>query len=275
MRVRGLATERAGSVGARARLLFDGLRDLLWPDLCLGCELSPCLDGQMFCLRCRSRFEPVVDGRLCRWCGRGLIEASGEGHGAEWPCQDCEEHRLSFGFPVSLGSYRDSGGSAAGSWQDLILGFKRSPQPWKARALGESLAKRLRTIEWGRRIDLVVPIPARRKRVGRESPFRGSVALAREVARGLGLSSHPRGLRFCRLTTPQKTLPVADRLANVRGAMVCRHPNLVLGKRVLLVDDVLTTGSTLEEAHRALSECRPSWVRGAVLARSHREELRG
>lgn len=88
--------------------------------------------------------------------------------------------------------------------------------------------------------------------------------LARGIARELGVPENPRALRKRRRTRPQKSLVLRERLENLRGAF---EPAARIAGRVLLVDDVLTTGATLAECADALRRAGATSVETAVVAR--------
>jgi ComF family protein len=116
--------------------------------------------------------------------------------------------------------------------------------------------------------DVVIPIPLHWWRRWSRG-YNQSEALANMLASRLKLPCRPRWLRRIR-HTPQQTLQTpTERKANVRGAFQARSMARLRGKNVLLVDDVLTTGSTCHEAARALRDAGAIQVMVAVLARSH------
>ena len=113
-------------------------------------------------------------------------------------------------------------------------------------------------------IDLVVPVPLHPRRLV-ERGYNQAALLAAPVARALAKPFVPRGLLRLRETPKQATLDRATRLVNVRNAFVARGP-LVEGSRILLVDDVRTTGATLASATLALHEAGVRSVVHLVLA---------
>lgn len=116
-------------------------------------------------------------------------------------------------------------------------------------------------------VDLVVPVPLYYRRE-QERGFNQSVLLARAVAAASGLSVDERALARIRETVPQVALDVHERRVNVMGAFEA-YPNRVEGRRVLLVDDVCTTGATMEACGQALTAARARTVWGFALARGH------
>jgi ComF family protein len=127
----------------------------------------------------------------------------------------------------------------------------------------EQTEARLREV----RADIVVPVPLHwRRRLARG--YNQSEALARAVADRLGLPCRPSLLRRVRHTPQQTQQSPAGRRDNVRGAFAARLGRAFAGKSILLVDDVMTTGSTASEAARALREDGAARVVVAVLARA-------
>lgn len=114
--------------------------------------------------------------------------------------------------------------------------------------------------------DVTVPVPLHPRRL-RWRGFNQSLELARAAARRSGCAVAPQGLRRIRETTPQTGLSESERKANIKGAFTAPS-DAVRQKRVLLVDDVLTTGATLDECARTLTRAGASSVDVLVLARA-------
>jgi ComF family protein len=115
--------------------------------------------------------------------------------------------------------------------------------------------------------DLVLPLPLHLTRL-RTRGFNQSLEMARPIARALGVAIDPILLSRTRATPPQADLPLKERARNVRGAFACAGD--LTGKRVLLVDDVMTTGATLREAARILKIHGAGTITVAVAARALR-----
>jgi len=129
-----------------------------------------------------------------------------------------------------------------------------------AEPLGRRLARGCASLAG--EVDVVVPVPLHRRRLA-ERGFNQSALLARRVARSLGLPLRPRALRRLRDTPPQASLDRADRAANVRDAFRARATEA----RVLLIDDVRTTGATLAACAEALTAAGAARVHVRTLAR--------
>ena len=114
--------------------------------------------------------------------------------------------------------------------------------------------------------DIILPTPLATKRLA-ERGFNQSALLGREVAKRLGSAFSADGLRRVRETRPQSGLKRDERLKNVRGAFECVEN--VVGKRIAIVDDVMTTGATLSEAAKALKQNGAIYVEAWAVARAH------
>jgi ComF family protein len=114
---------------------------------------------------------------------------------------------------------------------------------------------------------VAVPVPLHPSRLA-ERGFNQSTLLAARLARRLGVPLWPSALSRTRDTPPQATLARGARLANVADAFVARQPEHVSGRNVLLVDDVWTTGATLEACESALLAAGATRVAWAVVARA-------
>ena len=148
-----------------------------------------------------------------------------------------------------------------------ITRLKYESRPDLARPLGDllwrALAPRASSLEGA----LVVPVPLHAARLA-ERGYNQSSLLSRRVARHLRARFVPLALARDRDTPKQATLDRAARLANVSGAFRVREPGRVRGHVVCLVDDVCTTGATLEACRQALRSAGAEAVTTAVLARA-------
>lgn len=178
---------------------------------------------------------------------------------------DPEERAFCAGCGVLLdpGERIGSGMSAyvyGGPMAEAVRRLKYGRRTELAPVLGAMLAAR--AIELAGEVDAVVPVPLHASRLRRRG-FNQAALLARPVARALGAPLVTSELRRLRDTPPQAGLDAGSRVRNVRGAFVAlRAP----GARVLLVDDVRTTGATLAECAEALTIAGAEHVLTLVLA---------
>jgi ComF family protein len=228
--------------------------DLLFPPRCAFCqadtggrEREPA-EGRpaAFCAVCFH--ELTADGGRCLQCGGR--------HGRGQPCRGGRQAADWDGLAV-LGGYGDR-------LREAVLRCKRPPGEFLARGLADALIAVHGTTfrAWG--IDRVVPVPMHWCR----RALRGTSA-ADEIAQAVAAGLHvwcERSLRRRHATRMQNELPVGERRANVQDAFALRRS--VRGRRVLLVDDVCTTGATLAACRRLLSAGGAAAVYAAVVARA-------
>ncbi|MCH8045315.1 MAG: ComF family protein [Planctomycetes bacterium] len=230
--------------------------NLLFPPQCAFCqtEITEVGDGPLLCESCLLHFAPDVRPR-CRHCGQ-LVP---EGFETEESCNGCRGRRLKFDSVTTLGAYQ-------GELRRAVLRMKRAAFDPLAMALGDLLADRLAGPQAALQPDLIVPVPMfrfRRMRRGTNSPE----MLASQLSARLSLPTR-RLLRRTRHTQPQAGLSAPQRRKNVRGAFRLRRGRRLDGARVLLVDDVLSTGATCSEAARALRDGGAARVDVVVVARA-------
>jgi ComF family protein len=230
--------------------------DLLYPPRCVFCrrelgdEHAPAsgLRGANVCEPCGRAL--VADQPRCPTCGAP---------GASAGCGRCRGRSLDWDGIAVLGPYADELRAA-------VLRAKRPSGDVVSTALADLLVRRHRDLLATWRIDVVVPVPMHWLR----RSLRGTSAaeeLARGVAAGLGLPCRP-WLRRARATPMQNELPVEARRGNVREAF--RASRRLEGRRVLLVDDVATTGATLGACRGAARAVGAAAVYAAVAARAER-----
>jgi len=115
--------------------------------------------------------------------------------------------------------------------------------------------------------EVIVPVPLHRDRL-RWRGFNQSLLLAKRLAWRLRLRVEPHALRRIRHTAPQVELSDSARQRNVRGAFSVRDPKHIRDRRILLVDDVMTTGATVDVCSRELLDSGASSVEVLTLARA-------
>jgi ComF family protein len=238
------------------RLFLQGLGQLLYPNACRLCEEPLPPDGGYFCPSCRGAL--LTDPHpVCPRCARTV----GPFVNLEGGCTACRDTSLAFDRAVRLGPYD-------GPLGDVVLRLKHHAREGLAEALGKLWAEHAGAALRALGADVVIPVPLHwfhRLRRG----YNQSEALARELAAALGVRCRPRWLCRARLTRKQHHCRTREeRRENVRDAFRARAGDALHGKHVLLVDDVLTTGSTAHEAARPLRAAGAAQVTVAVLARA-------
>ena len=153
-------------------------------------------------------------------------------------------------------------------WQQLIHDFKNHASWRTARDMGRWYGHRLAESGWYSDVDLIIPMPLHAlKQLHRG--YNQATYLAEGMGLSMGVKVHRRAVKRSRNTSAQARTPLRSRAANVEGAFVVRDADALRGKHLLVVDDVLTTGSTVAELCLAILEAVPDCrISVAVLAAS-------
>lgn len=155
-------------------------------------------------------------------------------------------------------------GTYEGVLAEAIGLFKYHGKTHLAKPLGEMLLSRLDGLP---RADCLVPVPLHPQRL-RMREYNQALLLCDTVGRRFNLEVIPDGLERVRETPPQIGLSLSDRRRNVRRAFVAKCPKLIEDHQVLLIDDVLTTGATVNECARALKRAGAKAVYVLTVARA-------
>jgi ComF family protein len=198
--------------------------------LCAQCDADlPRLKGSL-CPRC-ALASP--NGAVC---GRCLTQA---------PSYDATIAAVAYSFPADV----------------LVQALKFRGELALAPFLGDLLSKCIS----GKNVDCIIPVPLSSERL-RERGYNQALEIAREIAAATGARLAPELCERARDTPAQMELPLAERAKNMRGAFHC--PRLVAGAKVAVLDDVMTTGATLDEIAATLKRAGAAHVENWVIART-------
>ncbi|MDR1349505.1 MAG: ComF family protein [Zoogloeaceae bacterium] len=221
--------------------------DALLPPLCLLCGAPCAADGATLCAACQHDL-PHLPAAHCPNC---LLETpQGERCGAclaHPPHFDCAFALHRYDFPLNR----------------LVQNLKYHARFALARRWGEQLAQASADFA----ADCVIPLPLHPERL-KERGYNQALEIARHCARARCLPLDASSLSKCRATPPQSGLSLKARRKNLKGAFSCARD--FSGQRILLIDDVLTTGATANEAARILKLHAAARVAIALVARTLR-----
>ena len=248
----------AGAVRGILREAAGGLVALCFPDDCRVCA-RPLEDPSRLpiCVACLSSFR-VIAAPFCGTCGRPMV--AGAHVGAAGPvCALCRRGVYSFQLARSFAAYDDA------LLRAITLLKHEAIRPL-ANWLGHRLAEVARGDPAVAKADLVVPVPLHPERQ-RERGFNQAELLAKAVASRLNLPMEARALERRKPRPPKLKLSRHERWEAARGAYAPVTGRQFDNRRVLLVDDVFTTGATLDACARALQAAGAKHVTALTVAR--------
>ena len=229
---------------------------LLYPPACVCCGTA-LGSGEYLCGPCHGA-APPIKAPFCRTCSQPFAGDFPEG---EFTCSDCL--RRKFAFDCAVSAWRH-----AGVVRELVLRFKYGGEHFLRRPLSAWLADAWETdprLRDGPPVAALVPVPLHPRR-RRERGFNQAESLCRLLGKRTGLPTW-NALRRVRFTEPQARLGRDERLENLRGAFATARRRPVSGAHLLLVDDVFTTGTTVDECARTLRQAGAASVRVLTVAR--------
>jgi ComF family protein len=235
-----------------ARRIGEATLNALLPPQCLSCDAAVDEPGSL-CAECFGRFT-FITRPYCQVCGLPFETAPIDD---DVMCGACLRDRPVFRAARAVLVYRDRG-------RELVLKLKHADRTdaaahlakWLVRAGGELIAE----------AEIVVPVPMHWRRLWLRT-YNQAALLANAVSAATAKKTCPDALMRRKPTRGQGGLNRAARRLNVAGAFAVRRPDVVGGKRVLLVDDVLTTGATADGCARVLLRAGALSVDVLVLAR--------
>ena len=225
--------------------------DLLYPQCCYSCGMKLANHGHFYlCENCEGKVL-LIENPLCSVCGYP---------GSHNPCPRCV-----------LGGYRfDIARAHAvydGVLSDGIKMLKYGRKSCLVKTFGRMLAACVEKYDEMRNIDLLAPVPLAGSRE-RERGFNQANLLARELGRILRIKVSGGNLIRLKNTMPQTSLDRKMRMVNVKGIFRVKRREEFSGKDVMLIDDVFTTGATVNECAKTLKEAGAMRVKVLTVARS-------
>ncbi|MCK4596088.1 ComF family protein [candidate division WOR-3 bacterium] len=233
--------------------LLRDLIDLIIPPLCCVCKRRLKNDEKILCTDCYSRIR-LITPPYCERCGRPLPNLDIN------VCNTCIVEKHPFSYVRAVSPYE-------GIIEGLIILLKYNGKRQTSKILGGLMSKVVKMEETYRNCELIVPVPLHTTRK-RERGYNQAELLGNELSSELNIPIIPDALIRTRATPSQTKLPTEHRKKNVLGAFSInkRRQELFRGKTVLLVDDVFTTGATLNECTKTLIKGKTTDVLGIVCA---------
>jgi competence protein ComFC len=234
--------------------LFRAIASLVYPPACTICSASVGL-REYLCVDCEAKLSRIAPP-FCAKCSEPFDGAITN----TFSCANCS-HRVLY-FEAAVSAYRSRGIA-----RHVILNFKYGRQVHLCHLVASWLIAALDDLRLRERtFDAIIPVPLHPAKQ-RERGFNQAALLAERLAPRLGIPVRPM-LQRVRFTTTQTAFDRAERIQNLRHAFRLRGNGDVRNLRVLLIDDVLTTGSTLSECARVLKENGAQSVHAATAARA-------
>jgi ComF family protein len=223
--------------------LISDFIHLFYPNLCAGCQLEAVAQEELFCIACEAKlpitdFHEIADNEAMQRMGGG------------------------FPFSVGLSMFRFYPG---GIVQEMIHQIKYKGQTNIAYRLGKRYGNLLSGCSETKDLSYIVPVPLHKNRM-RVRGYNQSKYFADGLSSALGVTTAPHLIRRIKDTSSQTTKSRKERLQTMEGAFKLNSRQDLKGQHVLLVDDVLTTGSTLGAVAQALVKISPIKVSFATIA---------
>jgi len=251
-------------VGGWFAEVSDAVVSVLFPAGCRICErLLTRASRVPICEECLDSFQRIPE-KACEICGQPMPGFAAR-EGERLICRVCGNRTYAFDRARSYAIYEGALVRAI-----ILLKFERIEPlgTWFAARLAEVVQREIQILE----ADVVVPVPLHRDRE-RERGYNQADVIAKPLAKKLRLPHKAVLLVRTRSRPDKQVLSFEERWESVRGAFATRPGSQVDNKRVLLVDDVLTTGATLDACARALREAGAKSVIGLTVARAARNLL--
>ena len=235
--------------------LWAVLRDILFPERCLGCGVF--LSGEQAIAFCHICIEDVrlIQEPFCTLCGMPFDKSAGESH----LCGYCLKRKWYFIHARAVVYYQ-------GPVTEAVKVFKYNGKMYGLETFA-ALTRQYYLNHPFPEPDLILPVPLHPKRL-RERGFNQALVLCRKIFPKSKKRIYPHALERYQWTRPQTGLSGKDRRRNVKNVFRVKKPEIIKNKRILLVDDVFTTGATVNECARILLKSRAADVEVFTFARA-------
>jgi competence protein ComFC len=235
--------------------LKDDLLDFVYPQHCVICKKYLRREEKDICEVCWNSLV-ILTEPFCPYCKSFLEEGDTTCGFCKSAGEFSEDHKIL--LVRSLGRFDDY-------YQELIHRFKYGKKIPLGKRLGQRLGETINDDSIFLESDFLIPVPLHKSRY-RERGFNQSDIVAEGISKITGLSVLKNVLKRKKNTKDQTNLSREQREENVRGAFVVSEPEMINGKKIILVDDVITTGATLSECARMLKQAGAEKILGMTIA---------
>ncbi len=227
--------------------MLNNILNILFPETCPSCEDSSHNHSiAPFCSDCWQSMVPYK-GPKCQRCGKPLVSD------VSIICGECINDEPAFISAASFGLYNGPLKKAINLLK--YHGVKRLSKPLS------DILSRINLPE----VDVVIPVPLHHKRL-REREYNQSALIAYRIAKKYDYDLIQNCLIKTKDTSPQVGLSSKDRRKNIKNSFEVRYQRIITGKKILLIDDVITTGATIRECSRVLNKAGASFIYAVTLA---------
>lgn len=235
--------------------ILKNIADVIFPPACLGCaEILPREEEKYFCPDCRGQIR-FLTGSICPICGITFFDSPAESH----LCGNCMEQRPFFSVARAVAAY-----------ENVILEAIQKFKYGRDLSTGSLLASFLAEYPFPgfdyRAYDMIVPVPLHIKKL-RQRGFNQATILAQALKKKWQIPLNYFLLKRTKFTLTQTGLKKKEREGNIKGAFAVSDEKAAEGKNIILVDDVYTTGATVNECARTLRRAGAKEIAVLTLAR--------
>lgn len=236
--------------------LFNYIADLFFPPQCIFCEKPLALSQRP--LICQNCAKNLIDDKIvCPKCGGEILPDKN----LMPSCDICKIAGRHYDGGCFVFDYH-------GRAEKAMHGFKFSHRLYIGDQFAQILARRLKDAGISKQnIDIIVNVPSDKKR-NISRGFDPAAHIAAAVAVNLGIKHSAKAVLRIKDIERQSSLSYSRRQQNVRGAFKVSNPDFIKGKRILLIDDIITTGATVTEISRILKRAGASYIFMASAART-------
>lgn len=238
--------------------ILDILSNVISPPVCLSCRKRLSLVSKAkFCYECSKSYKTVGE-YTCELCGKPVLP------GSDRVCVECKPKKIYFDKNISRYCY-------SGCIKNAIHNMKFKKQKWIAYEFGDLLLKTIKEEYGDIAFDMIIYVPMSATHIY-ERGFNQSCEIASRISKGINVPIDDKILYKNSNIKTQSGLSRKERIENVKDAFFIRHSERVCDKIILIIDDVLTTGATLNQCAKILKKAGATAVYTATVATTKRDE---